>query len=107
MTREYETIDGERMVSYQRVVIELNAQVACGAVKKETAIDILEHLPVIKPVSKSEIPNKCGHWKYTGTYDEDGMLECSVCKREVDPSCYHYKFCPMCGAKMEQRKGEE
>jgi len=55
----------------------------------------IKNLPPVTP------KQKMGRWEYTGTYDEDGMLECSVCRREVDPSCYHYKFCPMCGAKME------
>ena len=57
-----------------------------------------EVLPSVTP------KQKMGRWEYTGTYDEDGMLECSVCGREVDPSCYHYKFCPMCGAKMESEE---
>lgn len=55
----------------------------------------IRQLPPVTP------KQKMGRWEYTGFFDEDGMLECSVCGREVDPSCYHYKFCPMCGAKME------
>ena len=47
------------------------------------------------------VERKKGEWKYSGSYDVEGMLYCSCCKHEIDVSEGHFKFCPNCGAEME------
>ena len=44
---------------------------------------------------------KVGKWEYTGSYDVEGLLKCTICGHEIDVSEGYYKFCPMCGAEME------
>ena len=51
------------------------------------------------------VERKKGEWKYSGSYDVEGMLYCSCCKHKIDVSEGYFKYCPNCGADM--RGGEE
>ena len=51
---------------------------------------------------------KVGKWEYTGSYEVEGLLKCTICGHEIDVTEGYYKFCPMCGAEMiNTERGEE
>lgn len=45
---------------------------------------------------------KKGKWIFRGSYDEEGTLYCSNCKKEIDVSEGYFKWCTNCGAKMDE-----
>lgn len=49
-----------------------------------------------------EKPRRIGHWIYDCAWDEEWYI-CSNCKRET--RIPNYKFCPCCGAKMDESEG--
>ena len=51
--------------------------------------------------SVTSAPKK-GKWIFRGNYDEVGILYCSNCKHEIDVSEGYFKWCPNCGAKMDE-----
>lgn len=64
-------------------------------------LEMLDEEPTldVKPVVHA-------HWIYSGSYDEVGMLYCSCCKHEIDVSEGYFKYCPHCGAKMDEEEGK-
>ena len=53
----------------------------------------------LSPVTSAR---KKGKWIFSGSYDEVGMLYCSCCKHEIDVSEGYFKYCPNCGARMDE-----
>ena len=53
----------------------------------------------LSPVTSAR---KKGKWIFSGSYDEVGMLYCSCCKHEIDVSDGYFKYCPNCGARMDE-----
>lgn len=64
-------------------------------------VDDIKDLPPVTPVV---VERKKGKWKYSGSYDVEGMLYCSCCKHEIDVSEGYFKYCPNCGAEMEDEE---
>ena len=60
----------------------------------------------MKTVTSKE--RKKGHWKYVTVTDDGYYLRvtCSVCESRFNPltGAKHYKYCPECGAKMEEEE---
>jgi hypothetical protein len=84
-------------VSREQLKRELHAQMAVNAITKETAEDMLNHLPSVTPQPKT------GHWiatgdYFTGAYGSIDYVECSCCGYE---SLEEGHYCPFCGARME------
>lgn len=52
-------------------------------IKSTTAADVVEV--------------KHGKWKRT----DDGAAYCTNCKRKMNPHCYGYAYCSLCGARMD------
>ncbi len=87
----------ENCVSREQLKRELHAQMAVDAITKETAEDMLNHLPSVTPQPKT------GHWiatgaYFTGAYSSIDYVECSCCGYE---SLEEGHYCPFCGARME------
>lgn len=60
--------------------------------------------PDFCPLTETE-ERKGGKWEYTGSYEVEGLLKCTICGHEIDVTEGYYKFCPMCGAEMEGNNG--
>lgn len=100
-------------IAEQRAAIEI----AIKALKQQPSDDCISRKAVIDLInadwkyeglelSVNELPpvtptRKVGKWEYTGSYEVEGLLKCTICGHEIDVSEGYYKFCPMCGAKME------
>ena len=65
-----------------------------------SVIDAIDNAPTVDAVRVVH-----GRW-YTA--DEDGyeLAECSVCGGRSYDDLSDYPYCPMCGAKMDEEKGE-
>ena len=66
------------------------------ALRQVEIINVIERCPAVAPV-------KHGRWikqeNYPGTYSK-----CSECDQRVGGYAPNYKFCPNCGAKMDQEE---
>lgn len=64
-----------------------------------------DYLKSIEPADVAPVVH--GHW--ITVYREDGTKadKCSVCTGAVKYFDYKYGWCPHCGAKMDESKGEE
>ena len=80
----------EDCVSREAVKEELRNRIG------ESISDCINALPSVTPARKK------GKWIFSGSYDEVGMLYCSCCKHEIDVSEGCFKYCPNCGAKMDE-----
>ena len=91
----------EDCVSREQLKRELHAQMAVDAITKETAEDMLNHLPSVTPQPRA------GHWirHDNGKYH---WYLCSCCDAmaDSDAKMMAYKYCPNCGAKMESEVKE-
>lgn len=65
-----------------------------------TVIGEIVYLDGIKALPSVQPKPKMGHWIDCG--DRELWYECSECRERVWGS--HYKYCPSCGAKMEQEE---
>lgn len=79
---------------------------------KEEALEILDTIPTIhEQVDALEMAiealenQKTGHWIEREIEDTMRWKECSECHSEY-PNMSGLKYCPNCGAKMEELKGE-
>lgn len=79
--------------------VEKESQVdgAYGYMDTKSIIDLLSDLPSAQPKKGKWLPDRWGFWK------------CSACSFPSEASAANvlYKFCPVCGAKMEGEGGDE
>ena len=66
-----------------------------GIEKRGVWKDTIDAMPTIEPERKK------GKWIRTRTIEHDGELYCDQCEQEHPEQKTIWKFCPNCGAKME------
>lgn len=59
------------------------------------AIEIMAEVRYMPVADVVEV--KHGKWKRT----DDGAAYCTNCKRKMNPHCYGYAYCSLCGARMD------
>ena len=78
----------------------------CGDATEEGKVtQALLHAPTIDAV-----PVVHGHWDVGYVFSDDGNTKqyyrCSKCKSIAVGGCYQTRYCPHCGAKMDERREE-
>ncbi len=79
-------------ISREQLIRELNAQMAVGAITRQTALDMIIHLLSVTPQQST------GRW-INSHIPESTLCECSACGFTC--GAYSFNYCPNCGAKME------
>ena len=70
-----------------------------------SALDPLEIISALRPVSREQVEKMRGEWNYSHTTEIDHftVVKCSKCGHEAFAMAIHVKdgnFCPHCGAPM-------
>lgn len=62
--------------------------------------DIMKRLEQVKVLLKEQPEQKHGHWIRSPKFLPE--TQCSVCKNTYVGDCRTFKFCPECGARMDE-----
>ena len=96
--------------SYDDYVLRRNASLCVNAtINGEESEDVLEALAAVlveihRAPAADVAPVAHGRWEFIDYYYGEYSFRCSVCGYEQDEKS---KFCPHCGAKMDESEGKE
>ena len=93
-------------------LIDANKLTATEAVIGEKVVWVVPYKDIYEASTVDAEPVRHGKWKQWDVYELEDTYECTACGEsfvliEGTPITNGYKYCPWCGAKMDEERKEE